>query len=118
MTDNIVFIKSKKFAVRIVKLHTYLKKSFQEYVMSQQLLRCGTSIGANISEAEYAISKKDFHSKMYIALKECSETKYWLEILYESGYLTSRQYQSLESDCLELLRLLTAITKKTKPEET
>ena len=82
--------------------------------MSSQLLRSGTSIGANIAEAEYAISKKDFHSKMHIALKECAETKYWLEILYETEFLNKSQFDSLNNDCLELLRLLTAITKKTK----
>lgn len=74
--------------------------------------------GANIAEAEYAISKKDFHSKMYIALKECAETKYWLEIFYETGFLTYSQFSSLNSDCLDLLRLLTAITKKSKPDDT
>ncbi len=82
--------------------------------MSQQLLRCGTSIGANIAESEFAISKKDFHSKMHIALKECAETKYWLEILFETEYLTERQCKSLMNDCNELLRLLIAITKNTK----
>lgn len=85
--------------------------------MSKQLLRCGTSIGANIAEAEYAISKKDFHSKMHIALKESAETLYWLEILYETGFLTDSQFNSLNSDCLDLLRLLTAITKKSKPDD-
>ena len=85
--------------------------------MSNQLLRCGTSIGANIAEAEYAISKKDFHSKMHIALKECAETKYWLEILYETGFLSHSQFSSLNNDCLDLLRLLTAITKKSRSED-
>ena len=85
--------------------------------MSNQLLRSGTSIGANIAEAEYAISKKDFHSKMHIALKECAETRYWLEILYETEYLSYSQFNSLNNDCLDLLRLLTAITKKSKQDD-
>ncbi|MBQ8209873.1 MAG: four helix bundle protein [Clostridia bacterium] len=114
MSENVVQFKSKRFAIRIVRLYVFLKKEKREFTMSQQLLRCGTSIGANIAEAEFAVSKKDFHSKMHIALKECAETKYWLEILFETEYLTERQFKSLMSDCNELLRLLIAITKNTK----
>ena len=79
--------------------------------MSKQLLRCGTSIGANLAEAECAISRKDFLSKVYIALKECSEAKYWLEILHETDYLTENQYESISGDCEEIRRMLSATTK-------
>ena len=79
--ENSAKEKSKRFAVRVVKLYRFLRENKSEYVMSKQLLRCGTSIGANLAEAECAISKKDFLAKVYIALKECAETKYWLELL-------------------------------------
>ena len=104
-------IKSKRFAVRIVKLYKYLCEEKHEYVLSKQLLRSGTSIGANLAEAECAISKKDFLSKIYIALKECAETKYWLELLNETEYLTVAQFQSIFSDCEELRKMLSATTK-------
>ena len=104
-------IKSKRFAVRIVKLYKYLCEDKREFIMSKQLLRCGTSIGANLAEAECAISKKDFLSKVYIALKECAETKYWLEILNETDYLTVDQYESIYKDCEEIRRMLSATTK-------
>ena len=104
-------IKSKRFAVRIVKLYKYLCEEKHEYVLSKQLLRSGTSIGANLAEAECAISKKDFLSKIYIALKECAETKYWLELLNETEYLTEAQFQSIFSDCEELRKMLSATTK-------
>ena len=80
-------------------------------MMAKQLLRSGTSIGANLAEAECAISKKDFLAKVYIALKECAETKYWLELLCETGYLSEKQYQSVYGDCEELRRILSATTK-------
>ena len=94
--------KSKKFAVRIVNLYKYLGNDKKEYVLSKQILRSGTSIGANIAEAECGISKKDFLSKIYIALKECVETIYWLDLLYETGYIDERMYLSMKSDCDEL----------------
>lgn len=114
MSENIVFEKSKTFAIRIVKLYKHLVDGKNEYVMSKQLLRSGTSIGANIAEAECGISKKDFLAKMYIAFKECSETKYWLQLLYSTDYLSEVEYNSIIADCDELLKLLTAITKTTK----
>ena len=117
MNQSITFDKSKKFAVRIIKLCNHLKDCKNEYTMSKQLLRAGTSIGANIAEAECAISRKDFHSKMYIAYKECAETNYWLDILYASEYLTDNQYKSISNDCQELYRLLASITKTSKPDE-
>lgn len=95
MKDNAVFEKSKRFAVRIVKLYKYLCDEKKEYILSKQVLRSGTSIGANISEALCSISKKEFLAKMYIAYKECSETKYWLELLYETDFLSKDEYDSI-----------------------
>lgn len=114
MAESIVFEKSKVFSIRIIKLYKHLCESKSEYVLSKQLLRSGTSIGANIAEAECAFSKKDFLAKMYIAYKECSETKYWLELLYATEYLTQKEYDSILFDCTELMKLLTAITKTTR----
>ena len=112
--SSIALFKSKHFAVRIVKLNVYLRDSKKEYVMSKQLLRSGTSIGANLTEAKYAISRNDFLAKTYIALKETAETLYWLELLYNTNYLTKEQYTSILRDAEELLRLLTAVTKTMK----
>lgn len=111
---NIVFEKSKKFSLRIIGLYKYLCGEKKEYVLSKQLLRSGTSIGANIAEANCAISKKDFLSKMYIAFKECSETAYWLELLYGAEYLSKNEFSSINSDCVELKKLLSSITKTMK----
>ena len=111
MPKETVREKSKHFAIRIVKLYKYLCEEKREFILSKQLLRCGTSIGANLAEAECAISRKDFLSKVYIALKECAETKYWLEILYETDYLTDNQYESIGGDCEEIRRMLSATTK-------
>lgn len=109
--ENSAKAKSKRFAVRVVKLYRFLRENKSEYVMSKQLLRCGTSIGANLAEAECAISKKDFLAKVYIALKECAETKYWLELLYETQYLTEEEYKSIVGDCEEIRRMLSATTR-------
>ena len=103
--------KSKAFAIRIVRLYRYLCDEKKEFVLSKQLLRSGTSIGANLAEAECAISRKDFLSKIYIALKECKETIYWLELLHETDYLTEQEFQSVSSDCEELRRILSSTTK-------
>ena len=111
MKENIALKKSKAFAIRIINLYRYLCDTKKEYVLSQQLLRSGTSIGANLSEAVCAISRKDFAAKVYIALKECSETSYWLELLYSTEYLTEEQYKSIDNDCRELLKILMATTK-------
>ena len=113
--NNVIRTKSKQFAVRIVKLNRYLIAEKQEYVLARQILRSGTSIGANVAESEYAISRNDFALKLYIALKECNETRYWLELLYETEYITEEQFRSLIADCIELQKILTAITKKVKP---
>ena len=112
--DKTVLEKSKKFALRIINLNKYLTTEKKEYVMSNQLFRCGTSIGANVTEAECAFSKKDFLAKMYIAFKECAETGYWLDLLYDSDYITEREYVSIKTDCEELKRMLSSITKTTK----
>ena len=103
--------KSKKFAIRIIHLYQYLCREKKEFVLSKQLLRSGTSIGANLAESECAISKKDFLAKIYIALKECSETLYWLELLRETDYLTQSEYASMYSDCDELRKMLSSTTK-------
>ena len=106
--------KSRQFAVRIVKLYQYLYDQKKEYVMSRQLLKAGTSIGANLAEAEYAFSRKEFLSKAYIAFKEVSETLYWLDLLRETDYLTTQEYESIHSDAEELRKILASITKTTR----
>ena len=103
--NNTVLNKSKTFAIRIVKLYQYLFDN-KEFVMSKQILRCGTSIGANITEGNYAQSHADFISKMNIALKEAAETEYWLELLRDTQYITEQQFTSIHSDCSELIKLL------------
>jgi len=112
--NNVVVDKSMEFAVRIVKLYKYLQSDKEETVMSKQLLRSGTSIGANVREGIYAQSRSDFVSKMSIALKESVETEYWLELLSKTGYLKEQEYESMTADCSELAKLLTAIVKNTK----
>jgi len=109
--ENTAKYKSKKFAVRVVNLYKYMCEEKKEYVLSKQLLRSGTSIGANLAEAEYAISEKDFLSKVYIALKESSETVFWLDLLFETEYLTETEYNSINEEALELLKMLKATTK-------
>lgn len=102
------------FAVRIVKLCRHLQNVKHEYVLSKQLLRSGTSIGANISEAQQGQSRADFVSKMSIALKEAAETKYWLRLLQATDYLTEKEYLSMSGDCVELEKMLTSIVKSSK----
>ena len=111
---NPIVDKSKKFAVRIVKLYKYLCENHAEYVLSKQVLRSGTSIGANVKEAVRAQSKADFNTKMHVAMKEASETEYWLELLEETNYITKGQAESILADCVELIRILMAITKTLK----
>ena len=112
--ENIVVVKSKAFALRIIKLYKYLDTNHSISVISSQILKSGTSIGANVKEAIRAQSKADFYAKLNISLKEASETEYWLELLYESEYITKEQFESIYNDCQELLKLLTAITKTQK----
>ena len=114
--DNIVKKKSTDFAVRIMKMVKYLIKEipFAEHPICTQLLKSGTSIGANVREAEHAESTDDFIHKLKIALKEANETEYWIELFYKSDYITLAQYNSLNTDCAELNKLLITIIKKTK----
>ena len=108
--------KSKRFALRIIKLYDYLRKEKKEYILSSQILRSGTSIGANLAEAECAMSRKDLLSKLYIALKECSENRYWLELLSESNYIDKKLFESLYNDCQEIMRILSTSTKTLSQE--
>ena len=112
--SNAVVEKSFEFAVRIVNLCKYLTKEHKEFVLSKQLLRSGTSIGANVSEAQRGQSKADFSAKMCIALKEANEAQYWLKLLYRTEYLTKTQFDSLDRDVYELLSILTAICKTSR----
>ena len=109
--EKTVKYKSKKFAVRIVNLYKYLCEEKKEFVLSKQVLRSGTSIGANIAESECAISYKDFLSKIYIALKECAETIYWLDLLFDTDFLLDSEYNSIKSDCEEIRKMLSSTTK-------
>ena len=98
MARSVVFELSKKFALRIIRLYVYLKDERKEYVMSKQIYRCGTSIGANIAESRFAQSDADYICKLSIALKEASETMYWLDLLHESDFISLKQYESLLND--------------------
>ena len=111
---NVVASKSKAFAIRIVKLSRYLQETQNERVLSTQILRSGTSIGANVYEGTQAFTHADFAHKMSIALKESVETEYWLELLYETDFLTEPMFRSLYSDNKELTKLLTAILNTAK----
>lgn len=111
MKESVLISKSKKFAIRIINMHRYICETHNEYVLSKQVLRSGTSIGANIAEASYAQSTPDFLMKLYIARKEAGETLYWLDLLEKTSYISNECYISMESDCKELLRLLTSSIK-------
>jgi len=112
--ENVVKDKSFAFALRIVKLAKYLQAEKKEYVISKQMLRSGTAIGALVREAEHAQSKADFISKMSIALKEASETDYWIELLHQSDELNEESYRSIYPDIQELIKLLVSIVKTSK----
>ena len=114
MKENVIKGKSKAFALRIIKLYRYLCDEKHEYVLSKQILRSGTSIGANVREAQRGQSKPDFYSKMNIALKEADETAYWLELLFESGFFDESSFNSIYADCEEIVKVLTTITKTQK----
>ena len=115
MKENLLIDKSLAFASRIIKLYQYLTTAKQELVISKQIVRSGTSIGANIAESRAAISRADFVSKLYIAAKECRETQYWIELLYKTEYLNEKQYLSIKEDSEEIGKILSSITKKMKP---
>lgn len=112
--NSIVYDKSFKFSIRIVKVYKYLKESKKEYIMSKQLMRCGTSIGANISEGLEGQSKKDFISKLQIALKEANESRYWINLLKATDYLEDKEEESLIADLEEIIKLLVSIIKTSK----
>jgi four helix bundle protein len=114
MKENIVKNKSFKFSIRIVKLYQYLCEQKKEFVLSKQLLRSGTSVGAMVREAEHAESKLDFKHKMAVAQKEINETIYWLELLNATDYLTNEQFESVNVDAIEIIKLITTIIKTTK----
>ena len=114
MRENVVKSKSFTFAVRIVKLYQYLCEQKREFVLSKQLLRCGTSVGAMVREAEHAETKNDFKHKMGIAQKEINETIYWLELLKETDYLSIEQFENINTDAIEIIKLVTAILKSAK----
>lgn len=110
---NVIEEKSFDFAVRVVNLYKHLTESKNEFVLSKQLLKSGTSIGANVSEAQKAQSKADFHSKMAIALKEANETLYWLKLLYRTDFLSQKEFESIEHDNREIVAILTSVCRKT-----
>jgi len=112
--NSILLDKSLKFAARIVKLHKYLVKEKRENVISKQIIRAATSIGANANEAIYGISKADFVSKLHISLKETAETEYWVKLLILSGYITENEGDSLLADCLEIKKILISTLNTTK----
>ena len=112
--DNAIYQKSFRFAVRIVNLCKYLQNEQKEYLLSKQILRSGTSIGANVAESQQAQSRPDFISKLNIALKEETETDYWLRLLHETEYINKTQFDSLIADCDEIESLLVSIVKTAK----
>ena len=114
MARSVVFEMRKKFAVRIIRLYVYLKDERKEYVMSKQIYRCGTSIGANIAESRFAQSDADYICKLSIALKEASETMYWLDLLHESDFISLKQYESLLNDVKTITGTLVNIINKIK----
>ncbi len=111
MKDNPIVEKTFEFSVRIVNMYKYLLKTKKEFIISKQILRSGTSIGANVSEAQKGQTKADFSAKMNIALKEANETEYWLRLLYRTDYLTQRQYRSMAKEMEEIISMLVCICK-------
>jgi four helix bundle protein len=111
---SIALEKSRKFAIRIYNLYKHLCEEKREYILAKQILRSGTSIGANLSEAQYAVSKKEFLVKTTISLKECAETEYWLDLLKKVNLLSQAEYDNIIKDCKDILFLLISIVKTTK----
>ena len=112
--ENNVYEISRAFAIRVVNLYKHLCDSKKEFVLSKQMYRSGTSIGANVFEGKNAQSRPDFTTKMNIALKEATETAYWLDLLHETGYLNGAEYDSVSNDCNKIIAILTKIVKATK----
>lgn len=112
-TSNVIVEKTEAFAIRIVNLYKFLRfndnETKRETVLSKQVLRSGTSIGANVAEAQYGCTKKEFRAKMQIAIKEANETCYWLKLLKATDYLDKNQFESIINDCSEIIKILTAI---------
>lgn len=111
--DNVIAVRSKEFAIKCIRLYQYLVESKKEFVMSKQLLKSGTSIGANVKEALRGQSRADFGTKMNIALKEACESEYWLDLLVETDYISQERYCSMLTECKGLIRILTSIVKST-----
>lgn len=114
MKENVIKNKSFAFAVRVVNLYKYLCNDKKEFVLSKQILRSGTSVGAMVREAEHSESKADFVHKMAIAQKEINETLYWLELLSETGYILANEFESLNADAVEIIKILTTSIKNAK----
>ena len=114
MSNSVVSQKSYAFAIRIVKLYKYLTHEHKEYVLSKQVLRSGTAVGALIREAKFAQSKADFINKMSISLKEANETHYWIDLLHDSEYINTNMYKNIEKDINEIISLLVSIVKSSK----
>jgi len=114
MSESILIQKSLKFSAKIIKLQQYLIKEKKESIISKQVIRSATSIGANINEANYGSSKADFIAKMHIALKECAETEYWIRLLTESKYITDEIFNNLINDCLSIKKMLVATLNTAK----
>ncbi|WP_428024645.1 four helix bundle protein [Arcobacter sp.] len=112
--NNVLKDKAYQFAIRIVKLTKYLQEEKKEFILSKQILRSGTAIGALIAESEYAQSKPDFISKLHISIKEANETNYWLNLLKDSNYLNDKMFNSINPDLIELLKILTTSIKTAK----
>ena len=113
MNENVIEIKSFDYAVRIVNLYRYLTEEKKEFVLSKQLLRSGTSVGANVAEAQRGQTKPDFNAKMNIALKEANETYYWLRLLYKTGYINEKEFEIIKEDTKVIIAILMSICKKT-----
>lgn len=113
-TENVIQTKTYAFAIRIIRLYQHLTDKKKEFVLSKQILRCGTSIGANIEEAIGGQSRADFVAKMTIAYKEARETSYWLRLLKDTDYLTQTEFESIHADAEELIKIITSIQKSTK----
>ncbi len=114
MAGNVIYDKSYEFAVRVVGLYRYLLREHREYILSKQVLRSGTAIGALVREAKFAQSRADFINKMSIALKEANETSCWLDLLYDTDYINQKMHQDINSDINELISLLVTIVKSSK----
>ena len=114
-SENILLVKSKSFAIRIIRLYQFLSLEKKEFVLSKQLLRSGTSLGANAQEASRGQSRADFASKISVSLKEASESEYWLDLLYETEYISREEYTSLQQDLSEIIRILMSISRSVTP---